>query len=233
MITRLLYKENLLVLLVFSILFISVGAININYYVEGSTQESNDKENVLSLQNLIENGSPFQGNITAPITIIDFSDFQCYLCNRFVKNTEPLLNETYIQTGNAALVFKHLPNRGFDSLDGALAAQCTAEQDKFWQFHNLLYSNQGPIDSGWVNKDNLKKFASQISGLNIKQFDSCFNSEKYKTFIQNDINLASSFGFRETPSFIIVNSDGSDPQLLSGALPFPSFEAVINMRLGM
>jgi protein-disulfide isomerase len=233
MITRLLYKENLLVLLVFSILFISVGAININYYVEGSTQESNDKENVLSLQNLIENGSPFQGNITAPITIIDFSDFQCYLCNRFVKNTEPLLNETYIQTGNAALVFKHLPNRGFDSLDGALAAQCTAEQDKFWQFHNLLYSNQGPIDSGWVNKDNLKKFASQISGLNIKQFDSCFNSEKYKTFIQNDINLASSFGFKETPSFIIVNSDGSDPQLLSGALPFPSFEAVINMRLGM
>jgi protein-disulfide isomerase len=118
-------------------------------------------------------------------------------------------------------------------LDGALAAQCTAEQDKFWQFHNLLYINQGPIDSGWVNKDNLKKFASQISGLNIKQFDSCFNSEKYKTFIQNDINLASSFGFRETPSFIIVNSDGSDPQLLSGALPFPSFEAVINMRLGM
>ena len=142
----------------------------------------------------------------------------------FVKNTEPLLNETYIQTGKVALVFKHLPNRGFDSLDAAFAAQCTAEQDKFWQFHNLLYSNQGPIDSGWVNKDNLKKFASQISGLNIKQFDSCFNSGKYKTFIQNDINLASSFGFKETPSFIIVNNNGSDPQSLSGPVPFPSFE---------
>ena len=77
----------------------------------------------ISLSPLIEQGSPYLGNLSAPITIVDFSDFQCHLCARFVKNTEPLINETYIQTGQAALVFKHLPNRGFDSMGAHLAAQ--------------------------------------------------------------------------------------------------------------
>jgi protein-disulfide isomerase len=186
---------------------------------------------MLSLHDLIKNGSPFLGNVSAPITIIDFSDFQCYLCNRFVKNAEPLINQTYIQTGKVALVFGHLPNRGLDSMDAALAAQCTNDQGKFWQFHNLLYSNQKPIDSGWVSKENLKNFASQISGLDIKQFNICFDNEKYKSFVQKDIDLALPFGFRETPSFIVENSNGSNPEMLSGALPFESFKAVIDKKI--
>src|SRR5918995_5749147 len=126
---------------------------------------NNNYNNNLSLANLVQLGSPYLGDpSTAPITIIDFSDFQCYLCARYVKATEPLINQSYIQTGKAALIFKHLPNRGFDSMDAALAAQCINDQGKFWQFHNMLYDNQKPIDSGWVSKDNLKMFASQIAG---------------------------------------------------------------------
>jgi protein-disulfide isomerase len=148
-----------------------------------------------------------------------------------VENTEPLINQTYIQTGKVALVIKQLPNRGLDSMGAALAAQCTNEQGKFWQFHNLLYSNQKHIDSGWVDKENLEIFTSQIPGLDIQQFNSCFNSQKYKGFIQRDIDLALSFGFKETPSFIVETSDGSNPELLSGALPFQSFKAVIDKKL--
>jgi protein-disulfide isomerase len=166
----------------------------------------------LSLSHLTSQGSPYQGTKSAPVTVIDFSDLQCYLCARYVKNTEPKINETYIQTGKVALVFKHLPNRGFDSMPAAIAAQCTQDQGKFWQFHNLLYEKQGPIDSGWANKENLKRFASQISGLEMQKFDSCFDSQKYKSFVQNDITLAHSFGFTETPSFIVVKSDGSNLQ---------------------
>ena len=185
-----------------------------------------------SLSTLIEQGSPYLGNISAPITIVDFSDFQCHLCARFVKNTEPLINETYIQTGQAALVFKHLPNRGFDSMGAHLAAQCTNDQGKFWQFHNLLYENQQGIDTGWVNEENLKKFASQIPGLEMGQFNSCFNSQKYKEFIDNDVKLANSQGFFDTPNFIIVNSnDGSDPEIIRGAQPFPVFQSVIEKKL--
>ena len=64
-----------------------------------------NQTNLLSLRTLIQSGSPYQGNISAPLTVIDFSDFQCYLCNRYVKNAEPLLNETYIQSGKVALLF--------------------------------------------------------------------------------------------------------------------------------
>ena len=190
-----------------------------------------NQTNLLSLRTLIQNGSPYQGNISAPLTVIDFSDFQCYLCNRYIKNTEPLLNETYIQSGKVALVFKHLPNRGFDSMGAALSAQCTNDQGKFWQFHNLLYGNQKQIDSGWVSKENLKKFSFLIHGIDIQKFDSCLDTAKYKAFVQNDVKLALSFGFKEIPSFIIVNNDGSNPEFLQGALPFPSFEAVIDKKL--
>lgn len=194
--------------------------------------QTNSTESHFSLTNLIEQGSPFLGDPSAPITIVDFSDFQCHLCARYVKNTEPLINDTYIQTGMAVLVFKHLPNRGFDSMGAHLAAECTNEQGMFWRFHKLLYENQQAIDSGWVNQDNLKKFASQISGLDMEQFNSCFDSQKYKGFIENDIERANSQGFFDTPSFILVNSnDGSDPEIIRGAQPFSSFQSVIEKKL--
>jgi protein-disulfide isomerase len=213
------------------LVFVYAMYMSSHHYIDTHGQKPNEQTKTLSLHDLIKNGSPFVGNVSAPITIIDFSDFQCYLCNRFVRNTEPLINQTYIQTGKVTLVFGHLPNRGLDSMGAALAAQCTNDQGKFWQFHNMLYSNQKLIDSGWVSKENLKNYASQISGLDIKQFNTCFDNEKYKSFVQKDIDLALSFGFRETPSFIVENSNGSNPEMLRGALPFDSFKAVIEKKI--
>lgn len=191
---------------------------------DGDNSSSN---NQLSLSNLIGRGSPYYGNISSPIVIIDFSDFQCHLCKRHVDNTEQQINSTYVQTGKAIYVFKHLPNRGFDSKPASLAAQCTNDQGKFWDFHKILYENQGPIDSGWVNIENIKKFALQLQGLDIDQFNTCFESKKYAEFINSDILSANSLGFTETPSFIIVNSDGSNPQKIEGPKPFPIFQSVI------
>jgi protein-disulfide isomerase len=205
-----------------------------NYYVYASTQlQLQPQQNTdLSLSTLTGQDSPLLGDPTALVTIIDFSDFQCYLCARYVKATEPLINQTYIQSGKVALVFKHLPNRGFDSMGASLAAQCANDQGKFWQFHQLLYKNQKPIDSGWVSKENLKKFAVKIPGLDMNKFNSCFDSQKYKSFVEKDVALASSFGFQDTPSFIIVNSkDGSNPEVLKGAHPFPSFKILIDNKL--
>src|ERR1051326_208359 len=186
----------------------------------------------LSLSNLIKEGQPHQGRNTASVTLIDFSDLQCPECKRFVGNPEPQINSTYVQADKVALVFEHLPNRGFDSLPAALAAQCTNDQGKFWQYYNLLYKNQGPIDSGWASKNNLKKFASRIPGLNVQKFNSCFDSQKYKSLVENNLALAHSLGFTQTPSFIIVKSDGANPQQLLGPQPFPEFKAVIDKELG-
>ncbi len=129
------------------------------------------------------------------------------------------------------LVFKHLPNRGFDSMGAAVASQCVNDQGRFWEFHNLLYRSQKEIDSGWVSKDNLKKLVLLIQGLDIQKFNSCLDSNKYKAFVEDDVKLALSLEFKETPSFVLVNSNGSDPEFLQGALPFPSFQAVIDKKL--
>ena len=199
---------------------------------QNNGNEKDKNNNELSLSSLIKQGSPHLGDLSAPITIIDFSDFQCYLCARYVKETEPIIYETYIKTGKVNLVFKHLPNRGSDSMGAAIAAQCTNDQGKFWEYHKILYTNQKPIDSGWVSKDNLKKFASKITGLNMSNFNSCLDSEKYKSLVEKDIAFgSSSLGFQDTPSFIIVNNDGSKPEILRGAHPFPSFKALIDKKI--
>jgi protein-disulfide isomerase len=202
-----------------------------SFYV--NAQENNEMHNYELKLSINNSNSPTLGNPDAPITIIDFSDFQCFMCARYVKITEPIINETYIQTGNANLVFKHFPIRGFDSMGASLAAQCINDQgqSKFWKFHNLLYHNQGVIDSGWVSKENLKNFASQISGLDMDKFVECLDSEKYKEYVQNDLELAKKFKFTESPSFIILNKDGTDPEYLSGAHPFPSFASIIDKKL--
>jgi protein-disulfide isomerase len=186
----------------------------------------------LTSSNLIKQGQPYQGSKSAPVSLIMFGDFQCHDCGRFVKNTEPQINSTYVQTGKVILVFVHIPNKGFDSWPAALAAQCTNEQGKFWQFHNLLYNNQGPNDSGWVSNANLKKFASQIPGLNMQQFNSCFENQKYKPLAEHNLAIAHAFGFTNSPSFIVAKSDGSNPQKIEGAQPFIAFKTVIDKELG-
>jgi protein-disulfide isomerase len=191
-----------------------------------------EKNVTLSLSNLIKHGAPYQGSTSAPVTLIDFSDLQCHLCDRFVTATEPQINSTYVQPGKVAFIFLHLPNRGFDSFPAASAAQCTNDQGKFWQYHNLLYNNQGPIDSGWANRDNLKKFASQIPGLDMQEFNSCFDSQKHKPVVETNVALAHSLGFTQTPSFIIVKNDGSNPQKIEGPQPFPEFKVLIDRELG-
>jgi protein-disulfide isomerase len=184
----------------------------------------------LSLANLIKQGSTYQGSKFAPVVIIDFSDLQCKLCQRFIKYTEPQINSTYVQTGKVTLVFKHLPNRGFDSFPAAIAAQCTNDQGKFWQLHNFLYNVQGPIDSGWASKNNLEKLALQITGLDKQMFNSCFENQKYKSFIDADLALAHSLGFTQTP-FIMVKNNGTDIQKLEGPQPFVEFKAVLDKEL--
>ncbi|HJS65107.1 MAG TPA: thioredoxin domain-containing protein [Nitrososphaeraceae archaeon] len=223
-------NSNLKIFLLFLFgIGISTIFFQFNYPIFVSAQELNNNE--LSRENLLKNISPVLGNPDAPITILDFSDFQCPNCGRYVKNTEPLINETYIQTGKVSLVYKYFPVVGFDSINAALGGQCAQEQGKFWEFHELLFANQKSIDSGWVSKDNLKNFAAQISGLDIQKFAECLDDELYIDHINLDLEMAKKFQFRGTPSFIIVKSDGTDIDVLTGAHPFPSFVAIIEDKL--
>jgi protein-disulfide isomerase len=207
--------------------------INSNMSKQVSTKLSpNEIANKLSVSNLVSGGSPILGKASAPITIVEFGDFQCHFCDRFAKETEPQINSTYIQTGKASLVFKNFVTHGPDSITAAVAAQCAKDQGKFWNFYAILYNNQGEENSGWASKDNMKKFASQIPGLDTQKFNSCLDSGKYNSLVNNDKAFAISSGFQGTPTFIIEKNDGSNQETLLGAYPFPAFQAVIDKKIG-
>jgi protein-disulfide isomerase len=193
-------------------------------------QATIDANNKFSLQSLKGEGAPVLGAESAPAIIIDFSDFQCPKCARFVKSTEPEINREYIATGKVALVFKHFPRLGSDSFSTALASECANEQGKFWEYHNILYENQQGENSDWAGKEKLKEFASEI-GLDRQQFDSCLDGEKYKSIVDRDLALVEELDLQTTPSFLILRSDGTEMEVLEGAHPFSSFKALIDKKI--
>jgi protein-disulfide isomerase len=198
-----------------------------NNAASGSTQAATNASNRFSLQSLKGEGAPILGAESAHVIIIDFSDFQCPRCERYVKSTQPEIKKEYIETGNVAYIFKHFPWRGTDSFSAALASECANEQGKFWEYHDVLFQNQQGVDSGWASREKLKEFASAI-GLDRQQFDLCLDSEKYKSNIDRDLALVEELGLDTTPSFLILNSDGTEMEMLEGARPFPSFKALID-----
>ena len=192
---------------------------------------NNSQVRDLSVSGVTNIGSPVYGNLSAQVTLIEFGDFQCHFCGRFAKQTEPLLNSTYFQTGKVNLVFKHFVTHGADSFNAALASQCANEQGKFWNYYNKLYLNQREENSGWVSVENLKKFVTQIPGIDKQKFNSCLDNQKYKSLVKSDTQFAFGSGFQGTPTLIIQNSDGTNKEILVGAYPFPALQVIIDKKL--
>lgn len=185
----------------------------------------------ISLEHLINENSPVLGDDDAPVTIFDFSDFQCPMCARYSKNIEPSIIADYVNTGKVKLVYKHFAIFGQDSINAAKVSQCVNEQGKFGQFKKILYDNQKGPNTGWAGKDNLVQFASQIPEINLNHLNSCVKSTRYDSMINADLLQAMAYNFAGTPAFIVVKSDGSNPEIIGGAYPFPLFKSVIEKKL--
>jgi len=170
-------------------------------------------------------GSPILGNPSAPITIVEFGDYQCPQCGKWYKNTKPAIVENYIDTGKVNLIFVDLAFIGRDSPLASQASYCAEEQGKYWEYHDLLYTLQEGIDSGWANSERLKAFAFSLD-LDMDLFNTCLDSGKFSKRINYNINEAKKNGATGTPTFIIVGPDG-EQQKLSGAQPFTTFQNVI------
>lgn len=184
----------------------------------------------ISTTDLVSAGAPLRGDPAAPVTIVDFSDFQCTNCRRFATQTEPQLVRDYVDSGRINIVFMHFPVFGPDSVTAAMASMCANEQDRFWEFHDHLYENQGAENSGWADSYSMKAFASDI-GLDRDRFDPCLDGNKYREYVEGDLALALDLKFPGTPSFIVMKSDGSDAEGLVGAQPYTSFKSVIDRKL--
>ncbi len=171
-------------------------------------------------------GSPILGSNSAPITIIEFGDYQCEQCYNWFHNTKDSIVENYIETGKANLIFVDLAFLGRDSPKAATASYCAEEQGKYWEYHDLLYNFQEGIDTGWANSERLKAFASNLE-LDMELFDSCVDSSKFAKRVQFNINEAKKQGATGTPTFIIVNSNGQQQKLV-GAQPYSVFQKVLD-----
>jgi len=177
---------------------------------------------------------PVIGDPNAPITIVEFSDFQCPFCARFNIQTLPLLMEEYIDTGKVKLVFRDFPITSIhpNALPAALAAECANEQDKFKGMHDIIFENQNVWNKLETNQA-VSVFSQYATELNLDQekFDSCLLSAKYVDEIRNDLDDGREYGVSGTPGFFIGNDQVGFVEL-KGAQPFENFKKVLDAQLG-
>jgi len=173
---------------------------------------------------------PVLGNPNAPLTIVEFSDFQCPFCAKFHAQTLPLINENYIKTGKVKFVYRDFPITGIhpNALPAALASECADDQGKFWQFHDKIFQNQEEWKSLDLNQivTLLKQYAGELK-LNEDEFGACLDSGKYVDEVNNDYQDGQKYGIEGTPGFFIGN-DKIGYTKVSGAKPYPSFQSVLD-----
>ncbi|MBX3349616.1 MAG: thioredoxin domain-containing protein [Nitrospira sp.] len=171
----------------------------------------------LPILNVSIDDDPWIGTERAPITIIEFSDFECPYCQRIV----PLLKELLKQySGKLKLVYRDFPGPNHQqALLAAEAAQCAAEQNRFWDYHDALFSRQ-PSEGAW----NFSGLAETL-GLSLSQFNVCMQDNRYRAEVLKDLQDGLKLGVTSTPTFFI------NGRPLIGARPFSDFQAIIDPLL--
>ncbi|MEK6940882.1 MAG: DsbA family protein [Nanoarchaeota archaeon] len=166
------------------------------------------------------------GDSDAPITIIEFSDYQCPFCGRFYTETLPQIKAQYIDTGKARLVFRDLPLSFHPSAKPAAeAAECARDQgddEVYFKYHDKLFENVAAWTSN--GKPTFVSYASEL-GLNTEEFTKCIDNGKFSSEVDEDARDASASGASGTPTFFI------NGQKVVGAQPFAAFKAVIDAQL--
>ena len=166
---------------------------------------SNDSKK-LTFSKLVENGSPVMGNINAPITILEWGDYQCTFCYKFHQNTLDIINEDFIKTGKVKFIFKDYPLIGPDSKLAAEASYCAQDQEKYWKYHDELYKNWGGERTGWITRESLTKFAETVD-LDIEKFNKCLDDHKYENKVDLLYAFGKEIGIDATPSFLVFNDE--------------------------
>lgn len=170
----------------------------------------------------IEDNDPILGDPDAPITIVEFSDFQCPFCARAFNDAVTQLKENEIKDGEVSLVYKQFPLNSIHPFaqKAGEASLCAHDQDKFWEYHDTLFANQAALS---IN--DLKKYAADL-GLDTNAFNECLDSGDKASEVNKETNQATTSGGRGTPYFIVIGEDGETVPV-SGAQPYGAFQSAI------
>ncbi len=162
---------------------------------------------------------PSIGPENAPITIIEFSDYQCPYCRRWAEQVEKQLLDTY--GDKVRLVYRDFPLTSIhdQAFAAAEAANCAGEQGKYWEYHDALFAQRYGL-----GQEAYLKYAKDL-GLNLDQFAQCLKEHRYKDEVQADLNEAMQIGVRSTPTFFINGI------AVVGAQPFEVFQSLIDKEL--
>lgn len=165
------------------------------------------------------------GDPNAPVTIIEYSDFQCPYCSRFSEQTEQQIVDAYVATGKVRFVYKSFGEFiGPESRRAAEAAYCAGDQGKFWEMHDIIFANQNGENKGGFSDPRLRAFADKI-GLDKAAFESCFSGGKYSGLVTKDGVEGRQASIQATPSFFVNGT------LVEGAQPFSAFQQAVEAAL--
>jgi len=172
-----------------------------------------------------------RGRVDAPVTLIEYSDFTCGYCLKFFRDTWPVLQAKYVETGKLRFVYRDYPraDRGV-GVEAAVAARCAGAQGQYWAMHDRLFGEGGRLDSGVF-----RSYAKAI-GLDQVAFAQCFDERRYLESVFQDRQEANRWGFHGTPGFILMHTVGGatekEPAVaIPGALPFEDFAEEIERLL--
>lgn len=167
------------------------------------------------------------GDPNAPVTFIEFGDFQCPFCGRLFTQVEPQLRKEYIETGKVKMAYKHFAFLGPESVAAAEASECAGDSGKFWLYHDALFEAEiadGREHNGNLNKQLFLSIASRL-GIDAKEFEQCVDSRKYKQKIERDLAEGRAFGVQGTPATFVGDV------FVSGAQPYSAFKQAIDELL--
>lgn len=184
-----------------------------------------------AIQNLEKTDDIMMGSATAPITIIEFSDFQCTYCKKFFDTAFALLKTTYIDTGKVRLVYKHFPiiTKHPQALSAGKAFECAAAQntEKAWSMHDIIFEKTKEWSGNEDAETIFHNYASEI-GLETTEFSTCMDDPATEAAVMADLKEGRSADVTATPSFIITSTEENDAKLYKGALSFVKLQAIIS-----
>jgi protein-disulfide isomerase len=168
------------------------------------------------------------GRSDAPLTLLEFTDYQCPYCRRFQAEAWPQIKKNYIDTGKLRFIVRDLPLQFHSSaLPAAEAAHCAGEQGKFWEMHHALLTGDDPLADGGIDRR-----ATQL-GLDLERLHACTKANRYESAIARNIAAARALNVNGTPAFVLgrMANGGLEGQLVSGAQPYAEFDAAFRQLL--